>query len=160
MATDTVSTLSAAGAEKDKKDKKEKKAKGGKKSKKKLLIIVLAVLLLGGGGGYYFLAPKGPQTKPKPVPGAVLKLDPINLNLQSGHFLKVGIALQTTADAPKDIEGSKATDIAITTLSNRTIAELSSGSAREKVKKDLVAAISKAYDGKVMDIYFTDFVMQ
>jgi flagellar FliL protein len=158
MATDTVSTLSSApDAAKGKKAKKEK---GAKKSKKKLLIIVLVLLLGGGGGAYYFLAPKGPQVKPKPVPGAVLKLDPINLNLQGGHFLKVGIALQTTADAPKDIEGSKAIDIAITTLSNRTIAELSSGDAREKVKRNLLAAIGKAYEDKVMDIYFTDFVMQ
>jgi flagellar FliL protein len=130
-----------------------------KKSKKKLMIIVAAVvLLLGGGGGYYFMTGSSEPAAPKP--GAVVKLDPININLAAGHYLKVGVALQAIKGAQAEPDGSHALDIIIGKLSHRTVAELSSNAAREKVKKELVREIGEAYHGDVMDLYFTEFVMQ
>lgn len=129
-----------------------------KKSKKKLIIIVVAVLVLGAGGWFMFLKPKGPP--PPPAPGAVIKLDAVTLNLSKGHFLKVGLALQATKTAKEPPEGSKALDIAISTFSDKDPAELSSNEARETIKKELVKQVEKAYEGDVMDVYFTEFVMQ
>jgi flagellar FliL protein len=138
-----------------------------KKSKKKLLIIVLLVLVLAGAGAYFMLGRGGaPAPVPPPEPGTVLTLDPITLNLASGRYLKLGLALQFTVEgsvagegAPA-LDGSKALDLAISQLSDRPIIELNSGAAREKAKEELVKAIEKAYDEKVMDVYFTEFVMQ
>jgi flagellar FliL protein len=136
-----------------------------KGKKKKLLVVVLAVLLLGGGG-YFFLGRGGSSTPPPPEPGQVLKLDSITLNLADGHFLKLGLALQFTTTAGgggehgAELDGSHALDLAIDQLSNRKVTELNSTAARNKVKGELVKAIEEAYDHGVMDVYFTEFVMQ
>ena len=132
-----------------------------KKSKKKLLIIVLAVVLLGGGvGGYFMFGSKGPSEPPKPEPGAVLPLDAITINLAGGHYLKIHIALQATADAGEEVDGSHALDLTVSQFSNRDMAEFSSAASRAKAKEELLKAVEKAYEGKIMDIYFTEFVMQ
>jgi flagellar FliL protein len=132
-----------------------------KKSKKKLLIIVLAVVLLGGGaGGYFMLGSKGPTTPPKPTPGAVVPLDAITVNLAGGHYLKIHLALQATADAGEKVDGSQALDLTVAQFSNRDMAEFASAAARAKAKQELLKAVEKAYEGKIMDIYFTEFVMQ
>jgi flagellar FliL protein len=132
-----------------------------KKSKKKLIIIVLAaVVLLGGGAGAYFAFFSGPKTKPEPVAGKVVVMEAITVNLADGHFLKLKLALQATADAAEAPDGSHAADIAISLFSNMAVAELSSNEAREKTKKKLAEKVEKAYEGEIMDVYFTEFVMQ
>src|SRR5436305_14895847 len=110
-----------------------------KKSKKKLLIIIVAAVLLvgGGGGGAAFFMMKGPSKKPAPVPGKVVPMDAVTLNLADGHFLKLKLALQATAAAAETPDGSHAVDIAISQFSNMSVADLASNAAREKQKKIL-----------------------
>jgi flagellar FliL protein len=144
-----------------KKDKPEASdAEEKPKSKKKLLLIIgLVVVLLGGGGGaYFFLGGGGAPAAPKA--GVVLPLDAININLAEGHYLKVGIALQVIEAPAHEPDGSQALDLMISKLSNRTVAELSSAKNREKVKAELLKEIEHAYHDDVMDVYFTEFVMQ
>jgi flagellar protein FliL len=162
MATTTLKPPKEAGAavkDDQKKGKKDgKKAKEGG-SKKKLVIIAVAALLVVGGGAWFFLL-RGPSAPPKPQPGAVLKLDSINVNLADSHYLKLGLALQTTTKASADLDGSHALDIAISQLSGRKMEDLAVPAKREKAKATLVTAVSKAYEGEIMDVYFTEFVMQ
>lgn len=143
-------------------DKAEaEKAEPKKKSKKMLIIVVAAVVVLGGGGaGAYFMFLAKPSKPAPPVAGKVVPLDAVTMNLAEGHFLKLKISLQATATAKEDPDGSKALDIAIDQFSNRTVAELSSNAARDQAKAELRKSVSKAYDGDVMDVYFTEFVMQ
>src|SRR3954462_6437611 len=120
--------------------------KGGKK---KLIIILLALVLLGGGGGgayFMFFAKKGES---KPVAGAVVALEAITINLADGHYLKGRIALQATDSAGEEVDGSKALDILIAQFSNKSVAELSSNTAREEARKALEAKVWKAYDHEV-----------
>jgi flagellar protein FliL len=132
-----------------------------KKSKKKLIIIIAAaVVLLGGGAGGFLAMSGGSAKKPEPKPGKVVPMDAVTLNLADGHFLKLKLALQATADAAEAPDGSKAVDIAISQFSNLPVSELSSNAAREKAKKDLTEKVEKAYDGEIMAVYFTEFVMQ
>jgi flagellar protein FliL len=138
-----------------------------KKSKKKLIIIVVLVLALVGGGAYMMLGKGGkPAAVLPPEPGTVLKLDAITLNLADGAFLKLGLALQFTVEGSVSheggaaLDGSKALDLAIAHLSNRKIVELNSAEARGQAKEELAKAIEKAYHDTVMDVYFTEFVMQ
>src|SRR3954452_8938098 len=139
-----------------------------KKGKKKLILILLPVLLIAfGGGGYVmFFGKKKDTAPPKPVPGAVVAMDPITINLASGHYLKLGLALQATAGAKEELDGSHALDLAITMFSNRTVAELSSPKAVAHLKAELTEQVEEAYteegekEGPVMGIYFTQFVMQ
>jgi flagellar protein FliL len=168
MATITEATVAEdAAGKKPKKVKKVKKAKeGGKKSKKKLLIIVL-VLVLAGAGAYMMLGKSKKAAAPvAPVKGTVLALDSITMNLADGRFLKLGMALQFTQEGSVSgeghaaLDGSQALDLAIAQLSNKPIISLNSAAARFQAKEKLVKAITKAYDGAVMDVYFTEFVMQ
>lgn len=130
------------------------------KGSKKKLIIGIAVLLLavGGAGYWFFLKPAGSSA---PKPGAVAPLDSIQVNLADGHYLRLGIALQLTTSAGKDpIDGSKALDAAIEVFSGLPVAEVNKKSAREKLRNELDQDLEKAYDGDVMDVYFTEFVTQ
>jgi flagellar FliL protein len=154
-----------------KKGKDGKKGKGGKdgapKSKKKKLMILGAVLLVAGAAYMFVLKPK-PAAGGAPEPGLVVKLDPLTLNLEGGHYLKLSMALQFTAAASAggghggadEPDGSQALDLAIAQLSNKKIAELNTATARDKAKATLLKSVAEAYHQDVMDIYFTEFVMQ
>jgi flagellar FliL protein len=125
---------------------KDEEAKGGKK---KLIIIVLpVVVLLAAAGWFFFLKPDKSgvaEPLPEPVPGLVVKLDPITINLAGGAaFLKFGMAIQPTASAV-EVDGSKALDLAIGEFSQLTIDELSSPDGRLKAKEELIARIKLTY---------------
>lgn len=162
MATSTTlrppKEASAVKDDRKKGGKGEKEAKSGG-SKKKLVIIALVVLLAAGAGVKFFVL-GGSSAPEKPQPGAVLKLDSINVNLADSHYLKFGIALQTTTKASSEIDGSRALDIAISELSGQKMQDLAVPAKREKAKADLVKEVADAYEGEVMDVYFTEFVMQ
>ena len=136
-----------------------------KKSKKKLIMIIGIVALLAGAA-YYMLVMKpaaaasATAAPPKPVAGIVVKLDPIYINLAGGHFLKLGVALQGTAKATKELDGSKALDAAITVFSGKDMAKVADNTTREELKKELSKEVVDLYEDEVMDVYFTEFVMQ
>lgn len=139
----------------------DKGSNGAKKPSKKRLVILIALVFAvvgGGAGGYFMFAPA--KKEPAPKPGVVARLDPITVNLTEGHYLKIGIALQATAEVSEAPDGAKALDIAINLLSNRSVAELSSSDERNRVKGKLTELIEKAYEHEIMDVYLTEFVMQ
>jgi len=134
-----------------------------KKSKKKLIIIAV-VLLLGVGGGYWFvLKPRGAEDGP-PEPGTVVPLDHVQINLAEGHYLRLGLSLQLTADAGGEghgeFDGSQALDAAIDVFSGRSVAEVAKEGQRAKLKKELMHLLEERYHGDVMDVYFTEFVTE
>jgi flagellar FliL protein len=125
------------------------------KSKKKLVIILVLVLLLGGGG-YTMFRPKPPAP---PKPGEVIALDPIQINLEAEHYLRVGIALQLTETA-HEADGSKALDATIDQFSGRSMAEVTDPKKRRVLKKELEHQLEELYHHEVMEVYFTEFVTQ
>lgn len=143
----------------------EKPAEAAPKKKSKTMIIVIAaVLLLGGGGGGAFLMLSGGQAEAaEEAPaelGAVVTIEPITINLADGHYLKLGMALQATAEAAHEPEPAIALDLAIAHYTDRKIGELATGKGREHAKKELLEKIKKAYHEEVVDVYFTQFVTQ
>ena len=150
MATTTKSPAPTA-------EDEETAGKGGGKKK---LMIVLVLLLVAGGAGYWFvLKPKHAGPK-KPDPGVVLPLDAIQVNLAADHYLKIGLALQASKDAGDTVDGSKALDDTIALFSGRSMQDLARSSYRERLKKQLEKRLEKDYEGKVIGVYFTDFVTQ
>lgn len=127
------------------------------KSKKKLLIVGLLVVVLGGAGYWFFLKPSGEPKEPEP--GEVVTLEPIQLNLAGGRYLKIGIALQLTAEAA-EAEGSKALDATIAKFSGLPLSELNDPKQRQELKKELEEELIEQYHGEVMGVYFVDFVTQ
>jgi flagellar protein FliL len=139
----------------------ETEEKGG--GRKKLLIIGLVAVLALGAAAYFFLFSGGDAEAAEPEPGTVVALDPVAVNLAGGGYLKVGVALQLTADAGAEApDGSKAQDLIIDTFSQANPVDVAN--AREAFKQALQEKIIKAYteDGTelVMGIYFTQYVTQ
>ena len=136
-----------------------------KKRKKLLLVVVLVVLAAAGAAAYVLLgpgaAPKAPAAEPEPVPGAVLTVDPVSINLADGHYLRLGIALQLTEEVGEEApDTARALDLAIALFSGRAIAEVSDPATRESLTAELAHQLAETYEGEVMDVYLTNYVTQ
>ena len=132
----------------------EPEPKGGKK--KKLMVIGL-VLVIGAAAAWWFLLrPSGPA---EPEPGEVMTMEPIQINLADGHYLRVGIALQLSADA-HEADGSKALDATIELFSGVDQGELVKVGQRAELKDKLEEKLHDEYHGDVLEVYFTEFVTQ
>jgi flagellar FliL protein len=126
------------------------------RNRNKLLVILVAVLALGGGAYWFALkpTPAGP-----PQPGVVVKLDPIQVNLAAGHYLRVGIALQLV-EGVKEADGSKALDATIDEFSGLAMDDVNDPAKRATYKKALEKELAHRYHDEVMGVYFTEFVTQ
>jgi len=133
--------------------------------KKKLPLLIGAVVLLvavAAAAWFFVLSPSDAEAaeEPEPEKGDVVALDPVSINLADGSYLRLGIALQQTADAEHEADGSEALDLAIKTFSGRTTEELDDLAHRDELKHELLVEVEEAYHDEVMDIYFTEFVTQ
>ena len=126
-------------------------------SRKKKLIVIVAVLVVVLGAAYWFVLKPKPGGPPKP--GAVVMIDPIQVNLAGGHYLKIGVALQLVKGAGTP-DTAKALDAVISEFSGREMETITQPVQRDKLKKELTATLSTRYDHDVMGVYFTDFVTQ
>jgi flagellar FliL protein len=137
-----------------------------KKGKKKRLVIIVAVVVLAAAAGAYFflLAPTAPadaaSATPEPKPGTVLVIDSVSINLAGGHYLRLGMGLQLTADVKENPDTARALDLAIELFSQKPIEQVSDQASRDALKATLLSELKTAYEGEVMDVYFTDFVTQ
>jgi flagellar protein FliL len=143
----------------------EVEATGGKK---KLILILLVVILAAAGAAYFFLFSGESAAAEEPVSsGTYLVLDPVAVNLAGGGYLKIGVSLELTEEGAAGghgggLDGSKATDLVISTFSQAAPADVTG--ARDALKEALQQKIVEAYteDGHelVMDIYYTEYVTQ
>jgi flagellar protein FliL len=136
----------------------------GKGSRKKLLLIGLVLILAAAGAAYFLLFSGSAEAETEPVAGDVLVLEPIAVNLAGGGYLKIGVTLQFTEEGTagghggSGPDGSKATDLIISTFSQAAPADVTG--AREALKIALEQKIIEAYHGDVMDIYYNEYVTQ
>ena len=146
----TVTTMPAAT------DATEAEAAAPGASKKKIVLVLVGLVLVVAASYKFVLTPDKPSA---PEPGEVVKLEPIQVNLAAGHYLKIGIALQLTKEA-HEADGSKALDATIELFSGRSIEELTGTEERHKLQRQLEKELEHRYHGDVMGVYFTDFVTQ
>lgn len=134
--------------------------------KRMVIVAIVLALLLAGGAAYLLTQGSGTHTAAAPQPGAVMDLDPLTLNLSDGRFLKVGLSLQLSADAPAahgsdpGVNGAKARDAAIGIFGQRDYEQLLSVKGRAAAVQALNAEVRKRYGGQVLQVYLTEFVMQ
>jgi flagellar protein FliL len=146
----------------------EAEAAGKKRKKPKKLVVIIAavaVLALAGAAYFFLLQPGGggdaaPAPAPAPVPGKVVPIDAVSVNLADGHYLRLGLGLQLTAEVSEAPDPSRALDLAIALFSGHTVAEVSDPATRDALKAELVTELAEAYEGEVMDVYLTDYVTQ
>lgn len=149
----------------------EARAKGGGKVMILLIAGTAVVILLAAGLLVKMLL--GPKEPPKDLakePGAVVTLkDAMTLNLADGKYLKMGLALQLSQEATQkaggekalaSFDGSKARDAAIGVLGHYTMDQLLKPETKDKAQSSLSKEVNERYEGKVIKVYFTDFVMQ
>lgn len=124
--------------------------------RKKMVLILVVVAVAAAAGWWFLLRPTAPA---EPVPGEVMTLEPIQVNLADGHYLRVGIALQLSAEA-HEADGSKALDATIDLFSGVDRAELAKAGQRQELKRQLEEELHGDYHGDVLEVYFTEFVTQ
>jgi flagellar FliL protein len=127
-----------------------------RKGKKILLLGLVGLVAVIAAAWWFMIRPAGAA---EPTPGEVMQLESIQVNLEGGHYLKIGIALQAVEGA-EHVEGSKALDATIELFTGRTMEELANPKKRELLQAKLADELDHRYHGEVMEVYFTDFVTQ
>jgi len=99
--------------------------------------------------------------------GLMFPLEPFTVNLlsESGRrYLKVEMNLEINGEElSPELEEKKPIfrDIIIRLLSSKSLEEISTIKGKEKLKEEIVSQINpRLKDGKVKNVYFTDFVVQ
>ncbi len=110
------------------------------------------------------------DAREQPEEGAIAKLEPISINLEddrSGgkHYAKVGIALQLAAsvDANKfeeENQAFRALDVVNSVIANRSVSEFATPQASKAIKAKITEQVRPLYGCEVLEVLFTDFVMQ
>lgn len=147
---------------------------------KKMIIIVGVVVLLVGAfaAKTILLKPVPPDEKAlAKEKGPIYTLaDPFVVNLADGgdapHFAKVGVAMRFSKLSEPLILPAKGTekahtesdpelrDIVISTLQKHSSSSLSGPGGRNEVKKQIVEAVNKETELKILDVYYTEFAVQ
>ena len=166
----------------------EKKEAGVEKSgsKKKLFIIigaVVVVLLIGGGfGTWWFLLRDKPDAKDEKDPaqqvtvpvvgqqatiGPMVNIEEFIVNIISGdaaHYVKASLTVELTNELVKtEVEQRmpQMRDAILLLISNKTYEELQDLQGKKQLKAELLSTINSFLQtGKVVSIYFTNFVVQ
>lgn len=156
-------------------DEEDEKKSGGNKKLVIILVAALAVVLVAGGVVVMtLLNSQKAQAEPDPatVNGAVYSMEePMTLNLSDGKFLKMNMAIQMSkagdealveagGDPAVGPDLSKARDAAIGVLSTYKYDELLKPEKKAEAQKKLGDEVKQRYEGEVIDVYFTEFVMQ
>ncbi len=158
----------------------EKQEQPKKSSKMKFLIIlILALVVLGGGGFFaYMKFFKGGETegeaetapeksKGKLAQPIVHKLDTFLVNLSDPggkRYLKLTMELEL--DNTKTVEEitrdtSKIRDVILTILSSKEYDDISTINGKLALKKEIVTRLNTLLKtGKIVNIYFTEFLVQ
>lgn len=146
----------------------------------KLKIVIPVLLLLALGGAYKFVIAKPEAAATPKIAGTVYVLPKEFLvNLSEGRFAKLGVglvldpkdhSLEASAHAEGAVEPPDGfgplpqeaviRDIVTDTLTDREAGSLIDREGREKLKKKIIAAISKRTDVHVEDVLFTDMAVQ
>lgn len=156
-----------------------------KRGKGRPLVVgaVCAALAAGGFfiggkmGGSAPAAASPPATEPEaPKVAEIVDLDPVNVNLAEGHYLRISVSVGLPAheeeaggggghDEEEDtgpvFPTAPVADLVLSTFSGRKMDELSNEAGREAARQDLLAGIQNYYgEEEVLTVFFTEFVMQ
>jgi flagellar FliL protein len=159
--------------EEEKKEEKEKP-----KSKNLLIILIISAVLLGGGGagGYfaYFKFIKAPaegtetnNEAKKQEESAFYEMETFMVNLadpSAKRFLKATIKLKVNSAGVADECKSRnfeIRDMVLTLLTSKEPGEVISPEDKVNLKKEILASLNRVLrKGQVLEVYFTDFLVQ
>ncbi|HLS73000.1 MAG TPA: flagellar basal body-associated FliL family protein [Actinomycetaceae bacterium] len=126
------------------------------------VVLAIAVVLLVAAAGAFFgprLLADGEDAPAEPEPGAVVAIEPLNVNLAEGRYLRLGFTVQLAAGAD-ELPAAPVTDLAIALYSGRTVEEVNDPARRAELQDELATQLTERFDVEVMAVYYTDFVTQ
>ncbi len=148
----------------------------------KLILIVLSVVLLGGGGfvgwtmiqdesakttGDGILLEETSETSGEPEVGRMFQLQPFVVNLSDPggkRYLKSLIELEFNEDSVQkelDARLPQVRDVILLHLSSKTIEDVQNIDGKIELKNSLITQVNQVLKtGKIMNLYFTQFVIQ
>lgn len=143
-------------------------------NRKKLMTTILTVLLgvgLGVGGtiGAQKFIFKTPTSSSATVASASKKAGPLlpigefTVNLQGGAFLKTTITVEVTdakAEVQLKTEDAFLKDRVNTVLANKSLTDVQTPVAREKLREELIKKLNEVADNKITDVLFLSLVYQ
>jgi flagellar FliL protein len=171
----TVVAGSVKCVEKDEKmpeEEEQKQVAAKPKSKKLLIILAIVIVLLGGAGaGAYFkffkTAQESSEEKKHEALPIYQELDTFMVNLADAggkRFLKASIRLKVSSPQAAEeckVRSFEIRDIVITLLTSKESDDVVKPEDKLTLKKQIMEAINRALQkGQVLDVYFTDFLIQ
>jgi len=140
-------------------------------SKKIIIIAVSAVLVLGGGSFAvlkFFGSPKqgSDRSQTAEVPKvAYVEIRQMTLRLadaSSEHYIKLDPVLAVRFKEAQAMEDKipVVRDRIVTVVTARSSRDLSSPNGERKLKEDIVAALHKDFQDTLVDIYFSDYLVE
>lgn len=142
-------------------------------TRKKLLLTALTVVIgivLGVGGTiaaqtFIFKKPSvAESSQPKPKKdGPVVPIGEFIVNLQHGSILKTSIAVEgvdTKAGETLKTKDAFLKDRVNLVLSDKSLADVQTPEAREKLKQELIVKLNEVAEDKIQDVLFQSFVYQ
>lgn len=151
----------------------EKPVKKGGVLTKWIVIGVLLLAIIGGAvaGGLYFFRSAEPVAKkpqaPPAVIGALWPMEPFIVNLHDNNgerYLKVIMQFEVSqADVVSELNilRPKLRDSTLDLLASKTYPELQDLSGKQKLRDDLMMRLNSFLtSGKIVRVYFTEFVIQ
>jgi flagellar FliL protein len=157
-------------------EKQETEEKPVKKSGVLLKWIIIGAVLLSiiagaVGGGLYYFRGTGTSTKkpdlPPPIIGMLWPMEPFIVNLRDNNgerYLKVVLQLEVSQPAvvsELDLLKPKLRDSTLDLLGSKSYQELQELSGKQKLRDDIMIRLNSFLtSGKIVRIYFTEFVIQ
>jgi flagellar protein FliL len=139
---------------------------------KKVIIIAAAGLLAIGGGGaaalkFGILGGSGAVTTASPAAPKVAYVEVREMTLRladasSEHYIKIDPVVAVRAKEEQAVVDKipVVRDRIVTVVTARSSDELSSPAGERKLKEDLVAALHKDFQDTLIDIYFSDYLVE
>ena len=140
-------------------------------SKKLLIIAVAAVLIVGGGAaaalklGFLGSGEAAKPADPAPPKVAYVEVREMTLRLadtSTEHYIKLDPVLAVTAKQAEAMEDKipVVRDRIVTVVTARSSIELSSPDGQRKLKEDLVSLLHKDFKDDLVDLYFSDYLVE
>ena len=133
-----------------------------------LIVLLGAILGVGGtiGAQKYIFKTPALNTATASVPkkaGVLLPIGEFTVNLQGGAFLKTTITVEVI-DAKSEVllkeKDAFLKDRVNSVLANKSLADVQTITAREKLREELIKKLNEVADNKITDVLFLSMVYQ
>ena len=139
-------------------------------NRKSLIFLILALLIgmavgIGGtiGAQKFIFKTSATTASTAQKAGPLLPIGEFTVNLQGGSFLKTTITVEV-ADAKAEVllkeEDAFLKDRVNTVLANKSLTDVQTTAAREKLREELTKSLNQVADNKIKDVLFLSFVYQ